>query len=248
MNLNELKKYGNAMDRMYYFFLFIIVFYDCLVSTPIVSNLVIVLGNAVDGHISLNAFVLVFEIVVNLRLLIIIPALYRVLVCMKSNKVKLLSVLSILVGWLSSYHLRYWNDYSILIITLLIIASYGRDFRMIARYSGFAIITTVMIAAVLCILGVLPDYVLERNGRIRHSFGMIGPTAIAGHMSAVILALFICRNGALNWFEHVLVAVLFVLNAFFVDGRTVSLTVMLVYIGSIVYLIVKKKRLSCRRR
>lgn len=248
MNLNELKKYGTVTDRLYYILLIIIVSYDCLVSTPIVGNVVDLFGNSMDDYLSVNAVFLIFELIVNLRLLIIIPALYTIMVSMSSNRERMISLFAIMVGWLSSYQLREWNDHSILIITLLIIASYGRDFRKIAEYSILAITGVVLLSVVLCILGVLPDYVLERNGRIRHSFGMLGPTAIAGHMCAVILALIFCRDGRLNWFEHILVVVLSVLNVVLVDGRTVFLTVMLVYFGNIVYLVIKKKKIILPER
>ncbi len=243
MNLDEIKKYGPVSERMYYILLVAIVSYDCLVSTPIVGTLVNILGNAMDDYMPSNAVLLIFELIVNIRLIIIIPALYTILVCMRNNREKILSFLAIAIGWLSSYHLRAWNDHCIHTITLLVIASYGKDFRKITKYCILSISTVVMLAVILCLAGMLPDYVLERNGRIRHSFGMLGPTSIAGHMCAVMLAMIFFRNGSLKWYDHLFIIVFFASNLLWIDGRAVLLTGLTAYAGNLIYLVIKRKRI-----
>ncbi|MBP5606968.1 MAG: hypothetical protein J6X66_01690 [Lachnospiraceae bacterium] len=179
--IEQLKKYKTAMDKVYYFFLAMVLFYEISTQTPLVADVVGFIGARLP-QMSYDAAMLLFNSIMNLRLLIVIPAVYTIAVDMKTARERLSAVLLILLGWFYVFYMREWNDSAVLIIAALITASYGKDFRKIIQYYAVIICGVIGLAFILNRLGIIPEDILERDGWARHSFGMNGPTALSGHL------------------------------------------------------------------
>ena len=231
--IEQLKKYKTAMDKVYYFFLAMVLFYEISTQTPLVADVVGFIGARLP-QMSYDAAMLLFNSIMNLRLLIVIPAVYTIAVDMKTARERISAVLLILLGWFYVFYMREWNDSAVLIIAALITASYGKDFRKIIQYYAVIICGVIGLAFILNRLGIIPEDILERDGWARHSFGMNGPTALSGHLCFVLLLLCFYRNGKLLWQDYLLITILTVLNIFFVDGKVAMLAVMLAMCGSLV--------------
>ena len=155
----------------------------------------------------------------NIRLLIAIPAIYVILVDMEKVWEKILGIGLLLLGWFYSLYMREWNDTAIFTYALLLVASYKKDFTKILKYSIYAISTVMVIAFIMDRLGMFPSLDLVRDGRVRHTFGMNGPTAVAGHVCFIFIMFAFIRNGKLKWYEYIVISLLCVLNLLYVDGR-----------------------------
>lgn len=239
----KLEKYKRSMDRMYCFFLAFIIVTEFFKSTPIVMNLYLLGLQGFDRtmpQLSYETAKLIISLLMNLPLLVAIPAVYVIIAEMKTGKERVIGILFLLLGWFYSIYLRKWNDGFLFRTLLLIVASYGKDFRKIAKISIAAVASCLLVVTVLSIAGVIPAYDMERNGRVRHSFGVYAPTGYAAHLSMTILTLLFLRNGKLRWFEWIFAAVLAGINIVFIDGRVSLLTTVLACAGAAVYGIVRR--------
>ena len=238
---------------MYWFFLVWILLYELLGSTPFLLYFVRWLAGILSGFKPEFA-ALIFQSLMNLRFLIVIPAVYSILMEVKSGKIKLLFTAMLLIGLFYSILLREQNDTAIFRAMVLIVASYGRDFKKIAKTSLFLTGGVTIFTIAMNLLGVIPEYTLERNGDalvilkempfslerigvLRHSFGFLGPTNLAGHCCFMILTLIFLRDGILKWYDYVTIGCLTFLNILLVDGRTALITVILAVGGCVINVI-----------
>ena len=91
----QLEKYRKPMDRMYWIFLVLILLYNCLSSTPLISFFTYLLQNAFSGMDPTLQDLLINDIY-GLRYLIIIPALYTLIMDVKERK-KLIIMVGMLI-------------------------------------------------------------------------------------------------------------------------------------------------------
>ncbi len=236
----KLEKKKEFMEKFYFVFLVVNILYLTMLTTPMIGNFVAWLGGMMPW-LPVEQGIIIFSGIFNLRLLIGIPAAYAIAVEMQSARERICAGIMLFAGWLSALFLREWNDTYLLTAALMIVASYGKDFKKIARLSIVTITGVMVLSALLVFAGVIPEYNLERNGRIRHSLGVFGPTGLAGHMYAVLITLIFLRNGLLKWMDYLLILVLSVLNIVFVDGRIAFICIMLATCGSILYSIYMRK-------
>ena len=241
--LKKLESYKRPMEQVYYVFLFINILYEALVSTPIVTYIVAWFGGKMHG-MTVEGVIFLFQGIVNLRMLIVIPAIYSIVVEMKSRREKVIAIGMLLLGWFYSFYMREYDDTYIFRTMALVVSSYGRDFRKIARYQIGIVSFVVVLSIALSVMGVIPELTLERDGKIRHSFGMLGPTALSGHICAILVTLYFLRDGVMKWYEYLMTVVLMIFNMVFVDGRTAFLVVMLVMFGSVATIILKRIKIS----
>ena len=237
--IEQLKKYEKPMDRMYYIMLTVNLLFCTLSKTPILQSGVGVMENQAQG-MEENLFLLILRLILNLRLLIVVPAIYGIVVLMKERREKIIAAVFLILGWFYSFYMREWNEVYIFTAMALIVASYGKDFRKIGRLTMIIVGGVVTLTVILCFAGVLLDYYQIRDGRIRHSFGMFAPTATAGCVCSVLMIMIFLRNGELRWFEYLIIVVLSALNLLFVDGRVAFLSIALAT-GGCVYLAVYRK-------
>lgn len=232
------------MDRLYWFFLSFLIVKEFFKNTPVVLNLYTkgLQGLAqISPQLSLSGAKLILGAVLNLPLLIAIPAVYAIAFEMKTRRERIIGIAFLLLGWGYSVFLREWNDTFLFRVLLLIVASYGKDFRKIARLSIILITICLMITTALNLAGVIPEYDLERNGSVRHSFGLYSPVAYAGHISMILVTLIFLRNGILHPVDYIFIASLAAFNAVLIDGRASLLTTLLAAGGAAVYGIGKRK-------
>ncbi|MBO6205629.1 MAG: hypothetical protein J6O73_01700 [Lachnospiraceae bacterium] len=236
----ELKKYEKPVDKMYWFFLTFILIYELLGST-------FFLGYFTQWYAGLfqntspELAAMLYQTMVNLRFLIIIPAIYNILMKTENGKEKLILSVMLILGWYYSLRMREQNDTYIFRDMSMIVASYKKDYKKIFHY-GIILAGGIMVFTVIMnLLGVIPERTLERDGRIRHSFGTLGPTNLAGHVGFVIMAYIFVKNGRMKWWAYVVIGILTALNLVFVDGRTSFLSVFLGTSGCLVYTLIEKK-------
>ncbi len=235
----QLKKYEKVMERMYYIMLVMNLLFYILAKTPILSSVVDVVEKKVQG-MDEELFLLLLQLVLNLRLLIVVPAIYAIVVLMKERREKIMATVLLLLGWFYSFYMREWDEVYIFTAMAVIVSSYGKDFKKIGRLAMIICSGIFTLTVVLCFAGIILDYYQIRGGRIRHSFGMFGPTATAGCVYSVLMIMIFLRNGALRWFEYLIIVILSALNLIFVDGRVAFLSIALATSGCI-YLSVYRK-------
>ncbi|MBR1471946.1 MAG: hypothetical protein IJ600_09940, partial [Lachnospiraceae bacterium] len=124
----------------------------------------------------------------------------------------------------------------------MIVASYGKDYKKIAHVSMWLAGIVMLLTVSSYFLGILPERTLERDGMVRHSFGTLGPTNLAGHVGFIIMTYFFVKDGKVKWMAYLVVGILSVLNLLFVDGRTSFLSVFLIVVGSLIYQLWQKKK------
>ncbi len=236
--IKTLRKYKRPMDVLYWFFFAFTIITEFLRST-LMLNMMIVLGMRalafVVPHMSVSTANLIFSLILDLPFLILIPALYVIAAEMKSMRERLVALLLLVLGWFYTIHMQEWNDGFMFRVLLLIVASYGKDFKKIAKVSIVIISACLLLSMALSIAKVIPEYNLERNGKIRHSFGIYSPVGFAGHITVIILMVIFLRNGLLRWMDYLAIAILMIFNAIFIDGRAPLLTTLLATFGSVIY-------------
>ncbi|MBR6255771.1 MAG: hypothetical protein IKR23_00205 [Lachnospiraceae bacterium] len=236
----ELQKYSKAVDRMYWIFLVLILLYELLGSTPFLAYFASWMSGGM-GNISPELAGLIYQSLMNLRFLIIIPAIYNIAVETKNNRERIILSAMLLLGWFYAFYMREQNDTYIFRDMAMIVASYGKDYRKIAKYSMWLAGGVMAFTVFMNLVGVIPEYNLERDGVIRHSFGTLGPTNLAGHVCFVIVTYVFVKNGDLKWPAYLIILALTVLNLIYVDGRTAFLSVFLVCAGALIYTLFRKK-------
>ncbi len=241
--MESLKKYKKQMDRMYYIFLVIILLYEILGSTSLLYYLTVWIAGKMSGMDPALAG-LIFQSVVNLRFLIIIPAIYVVVAEARNWGERALLGGMLLLGWIYLFYMREWNDTVMFKAMIMLVASYGKDFRKIAKYSMWVSGSIMFLALVLSLLGIIPEFNMVRNNVVRHSFGTLGPTTFAGHVAAILITLIFIRDWKLKWFDLALLVIMSVLNLLFVDGRAALLEVVLATGAAVCFMFIHRRELA----
>lgn len=243
----ELKKYKKTMDRMFYFFLAYIIVTEFMKNTWIVvilCNLILYGLSTVAPQMSMSTATLIYGMIWNIQMLLVIPAIYVIVAEMKTRREKITGVFFLLLGWFYTIHMREWNDMFIFRVMLLIVASYGKDFRKIVKTAIVTIAVCLLITTVLSLLKVIPEFNTERNGRVRRSFGVTSPIGYAAHLSMIALMILFLRNGILRWYHYTVIVAMTAFNVIFIDGRVSMLSSFLAIGGTLIYSILRRSNLK----
>lgn len=239
----KLNTYRKSMEKIYYIFLAINLIYEMLGKTSILYYMaygIVGLMHGMDPELA----ALLFRSFLNLRFLIIIPAAYAIVMDTKTQRERILLIAMLALGWIYFFRFREWNETEVFRTMLLIVASYGKDYKKIARYYILIAAGVLIISAFLSILGLLPEYNMVRNGRVRHSFGTLGATTEAGIWCFILMTIMFLRDGALKSKDLLLIAVMTILNIVFVDGRVALLCTVLATGTCLCFMFARKKRFS----
>ena len=229
------------MEKMFFLLLAWELIYEVLRTTPFPGYAEAAVANLSAGLTGAQVE-MIFQGIYNIRLLMLIPALYAVFVEMKNWRERIPALAGIGLGFFYSIHMLAWYDHTILMLMLLLVASYKKDFRRIAHYSIAIVSILYILTAVICIFGLIPEYNLERDGRIRHSLGFYGVTATAAYMCFVVLLMMFLKSGILHWPEYLLVAFVSLVNLWLVDGRVAMVSVITATLGAVICSAGKKKQ------
>ena len=229
------------MEKLFFLLLAWELIYEVLRTTPFPGYAEAAVANLFGGLTGAQIET-IFQGIYNIRLLMLIPALYAVVVEMKKWQERIPALAGIGLGFFYSIHMLEWNDHTILMLMLLLVASYKKDFRRIAHYSIAIVSILYILTAVICIFGLIPEYNLERDGRIRHSLGFYGVTATAAYMCFVVLLMMFLKSGILHWPEYLLVAFVSLVNLWLVDGRVAMVSVITATLGAVICSAGKKKQ------
>ena len=245
--MDELKKYDKPVDKMYWFFLVFILVYELLGSTPFLLYFTQWYAGLFQNS-SAELAGMLYQSMMNLRFLIIIPAIYNIIVKTESAKEKIFLSALLLLGWYYALRMRDQNDTYIFRDMAMVVASYGKDYKRIAKWSIGLAGGIMAFTVAMNLLGVIPEWNLERDGSIRHSFGTLGPTNLAGHIGFAIIAYMFIKNGKMKWRAYAVIILLSALNLIFVDGRTAFLSVFLGTVGCLVCIVIEKKHWKISKR
>ncbi len=238
----QLESYRKSMDRMYWIFLQIILLYELLGSTPLLGYLAEAMARAMSG-MAPELAALIYQSIMNLRFLIILPAVYNIIMEARDNRIRIILGGMLMLGWLYAFLMREQNDTYMFKVTLMMVASYGKDHKRILKYSMWLALSVMVLVILLNLLRIIPEYTLERDGRVRHSFGTLGPTNLAGHFCFIIMTYIFLADGSLAWWGYAIIVLLSVLNLWLVDGRTAFLSIFLATVGCLIYELIRKKQI-----
>ena len=235
--LDALKK---PMDRMYYIFLAILLGYNILGSTTIMNYLYYWFYGALEGMDGDLAGMIV-DGVFKLRYLIVIPAIYTIVAEVKEKKTQLLMTGMLVLGWIFAMYWRSTDDMVLFEVMVAAVASYKKDFKK-AGYIYVGLAAGIMILAfILCMAGLLPDFIKMRGDMERHSFGTIYCTDLAAHWCFLILAYIFIKDGMLKIYDYIAIAALSVVNILYLDARNSLIIVVTASAGALVYTYIVKK-------
>ncbi len=242
-NLKEqLEKYRKPMDRAYYIMLVFNLLSHILQKTPMMLFIELLVRKIANGTMTEGQVRLLIDSMINLRLFIVIPAIYTILADMNRKRYQLVSTAFLVLGWFYSLYMREWNDSYIFNLALLIVASYGKDFHKILRYSIRSISVVLVLCMILTSLKILPShYDMVRNGRVRHAFGMT-PTGFAGYVCFAVLMLVFIKDGCLKWYDYMAIVIVAVLEIILTGGRVAFLCIGLLLGGTFVKHLTEKKK------
>ncbi|MBP3295420.1 MAG: hypothetical protein J6M27_02465, partial [Lachnospiraceae bacterium] len=128
----ELGKYQRPMATMFYVFFAIIFIYDYLSS----SMMFIPFENMILKGILWLPYDLIepaFKLILNLRHLIIIPAVYTIICEVRDRKRQVILAALLLVGWFYAIYWREIEDYAVFSPLLVIVACANRDIKKIIK-------------------------------------------------------------------------------------------------------------------
>ena len=114
------------MDRIYFFFLGFLIVKEFLKCTPVMLDLYAFMlqGFAVIApQMSLGLAKLIFNLVMNLPLLIVIPAIYVIIAEMKTKRERIIGVILLILGWFYSMYMWKWSDTFMFRVMLVIVAT-----------------------------------------------------------------------------------------------------------------------------
>lgn len=236
---NEQDKLRLFMEKMFYLFLALELIYEVLRTTPFPGYAEELLAKLFAGQAGL-----IFQGICSIRLLMFVPAVYTIFMEMGKWRERITALAMIGLGIVYSVLMAEWNDHTILMLMLLLVASYGREFRRIAAYSIAIVSVLYIFTAVVCIFGLIPEYNMERAGRIRHSLGFYGVSAAAAFMCFVLLMMMFLKSGIIKWYDYLLIVAVILFNIWLIDGRVALVSVILVTAGAAVCTAVKKHGLK----
>ena len=144
------------MEKLFFLLLAWELIYEVLRTTPFPGYAETAVAN-LSGGLTGAQVETIFQGIYNIRLLMLIPALYAVFVEMKNWRERIPALAGIGLGFFYSIHMREWNDHTMLMLMLLLVASYKKDFRRIAHYSIAIVSILYILTAVICIFGLIPE-------------------------------------------------------------------------------------------
>ena len=104
-----LGKYKEKMDKVYYVALAYNLLSHVLAVTPVILFIELLVRKLANGTMTEGQIRLLIDSMINLRLFIVIPAVFTVLVEMDKQRDQLISISFIALGWFYSFHMREWN-------------------------------------------------------------------------------------------------------------------------------------------
>ena len=238
----NLQKYRKPMERMFYLFFVIIFIYDYLSS----SMMFIPFQNMILKTIlflPIDLIEPVFELILNLRHLIIIPAVFTIIIEVKERNRKIILSLLLFAGWFYAMYWRESGDYAVFSPLLVIVACANRDMKKIIKLSLASGVFVIFLAFVLSRFGIIEDLTWNRPGSSfeRHAFGMNYCTDLASHVMFLIFLYMFLKQGHLKWWDYVVIVGLSAVNVFFVDGQIALICVVMALAGCCFVSIYDKK-------
>ena len=240
----ELGKYQRPMATMFYVFFAIIFIYDYLSS----SMMFIPFENMILKGILWLPYDLIepaFKLILNLRHLIIIPAVYTIICEVRDRKRQVILAALLLVGWFYAIYWREIEDYAVFSPLLVIVACANRDIKKIIKIAIVSGTSVIALAFVLSQMGIIEDLVWQRPGigmPDRHAFGMNYCTDLVSHVMFLIFLYMFLKRGRLKLTEYVVIGVLSVINILFVDGKIALICTVFALGGCIFVTLYDKKQ------
>lgn len=242
----KLITYRKPMEKLFYFFFALGFFYEYLTS----SLLFISFQNLILSMLSflpLPIVEILFYGILNLRYLIIFPAVYTVFFEVKDKRYRTILSTLLIIGW---YYALYWRnhiEWPVSAALLVIVACANRDIKKIIKLAIIIGISVISISFILSQTGIIDDLVWQRPGegmRNRHAFGMNYCTNLASHVMFLIFLYMFLKRGRLNIIEYMAIILLTVINIIFVDGQIAAICVILAVAGCFFTAIVNYKKIT----
>ena len=237
-------KYKKPMERMFYICFAIIFTYDYVSSSMMMFPFTAFIGNSLMKILPYDLVMPVYEMVLNLRHLIVIPALFTICFEAKGTGRKIMLATLLVIAWIYAVHWREQGDTMIFSSLLVIVACYGKDIKKIIRIALISGASVIFVAFVLSRFGLIEDLSWNRPDSTfdRHAFGMNYCTDLACHVLYLILLYMFYRRGKLRWWEYAVMLVLCLVNVLFVDGRIALICTTLAIVGCGVNALLQKKQ------
>ena len=125
----------------------------------------------------------------------------------------------------------------LLIYALFLLASNCAEFKKIVKYSLIATLSATCIVMIASQIGIVQDYVFERETEIAHSMGFSYYSAYPYILMFNMLSYMYIRKKSITWIE---IAVLLIINQGVYHLSTLRLTYYLTFLIIILYLLVAK--------
>ena len=231
----KLISYRKPMERMFYFFFALGFLYEYLTSSMLYNPL----QNALLSALSIfpiRAVEMLFYGIINLRYLIIFPAIYTIICEVKNMRDRIILSLLLFSGWFYALYWRSDPECPVFYALLVIIACAERDIKKIFKISLIIGAVMIVISFILSQTGIIDDLVWQRPGedlRIRHAFGMIYCTDLASHVMFLIFLYMFIKRGKLKFTEYLLILTLVLVNVLFVDGQIAAICTLLAMAGCV---------------
>ena len=240
------RKYQKPMERTFYVFLVIIIVYDFLSSSMMMFPFTAAIGNTLTKLLRFDLVEPVYGMVLNLRHLIAIPALFTIMFEAKGWGRKMVLAALLVIGWFYSVHWREIGDTMVFSSLLVIVACANRDIKKIVKIVMICGVSVIAVAFVLSRFGLIEDLTWTRpdNTFARHAFGMNYCTDLACHVMFLIFLYMFYQKGKLRWWEYAIILLLCLINVLFVDGRIALFCTLAAVGGCLVKTFLDKK--NCR--
>lgn len=242
----KLITYCKPMEKMFYFFFALGFFYEYLTS----SMLFIPFQNIILSMLSffpLPVIEILFYSILNLRYLIIFPAVYTVFFEVKDKRYRMILSTLLIIGWFYALYWRNHIEWPVSAALLVIVASANRDIKKIIKLAIIIGISVISISFILSQTGFLDDLVWQRPGdgmRNRHAFGMNYCTNLASHVMFLIFLYMFLKRGKLKVIEYAVIIMLTAINIIFVDGQISAICAILAAAGCVFTSVVSYKKFT----
>ncbi|MCR5012780.1 MAG: hypothetical protein K6A72_10580 [Lachnospiraceae bacterium] len=246
----KLDSYRKPMEKMFYVFFAIGFFYEYLTSSMLFipfQNLIL----SVLSNFPLQVVEILFYGILNLRYLIIFPAIYTVFCEVRGRRNRIILTSLLFIGWFYALYWRSSLEWPVSYAFLVIVACANRDIKKIINISLIIGASVIGISFILSQVGVIDDLVWQRPGegmRNRHAFGMNYCTNLASHAMFLIFLYMFIKRGKLKIPEYLAIIFLTALNIIFVDGQISAVCVILSLIGCIFVAIFNYKKITVPKR
>ena len=242
----KLGSYRNPMEKMFYFFFALGFFYDYLTS----SMLFIPFQNTLLSLLSffpLPVIEILFYGILNLRYLIIFPAIYTIFCEVKDKRHRIILSALLLIGWFYAIYWRADMEWPVFSALLFIVACANRDIKKIIKISLIIGASVIVLSFILSQIGVIDDLVWQRPGegmRSRHAFGMNYCTNLASHAMFLIFLYMFIKKGKLKIWEYMTIIALTIVNILFMDCQISAICVLLAMAGCLLTALISHKKIT----